>query len=125
VPLLHQRKRKKKVEDEALEEQGIIDPLANLEIDMQCFDIPRLLSVYSDQGGINWWAKAWFNNRSDGEAAVSISKETALQFWHDEIEKETMLEEYFPKPMQAYHQAIEQTKQQLIEMQKNQQQVTV
>lgn len=108
-----------------MEQQGIIDPLADLDIDVQSFDIPRLLSVYSDQGGINWWVKAWFNNRADGEAAVTISKEVALQFWHDEIEKDAMLEEYFPKPMQAYHQAIEQTKQQLIDIQKNQIQLTV
>ena len=87
--------------------------MADLEIDVQSFDIPREVSVYADQGGINWWTKAWFNNRADGEAAVEISKQVALSFWHDEIEKDAMLEEYFPKQMQAYHQAIEQTRQQL------------
>ena len=96
-----------------MREQGIIDPLAGLDIDIQSFDIPRFVSVYADQGGINWWTKAWFNNRADGEAAVSITRNIALSFWHDEIEKDAMLEEYFPRQMQAYHQAIEQTKQQL------------
>lgn len=94
-------------------------------MDIQSFDIPRLVSVYADQGGINWWTKAWFNNRANGEAAVAISKQVALQFWRDEIEKDAMLEEYFPKQMKAYHQAIQQTREQLIEMQKKQLQMTL
>lgn len=96
-----------------MEQQGIIDPLADLEIDVQSFDIPREVSVYSDQGGINWWTKAWFNRRADGEAAVEVSRQVALRFWHDEISRDEMLEEYFPRQMQAYHQAIAQTRQQL------------
>jgi hypothetical protein len=60
--------RKKKAEDRAIASSGLIDPLAELEIDVQSFDIPRLVSVYPDKSGIRWWTKAWFNNSEAGEA---------------------------------------------------------
>lgn len=92
---------------------GIIDPLAQLEIDIQSFDIPRLVTVYPDQAGIRWWTKSWFNNHSEGEAAVEITREKAFCFMAGEVAKDVMLEEYFPKQMQIYHQAINQTREQL------------
>lgn len=87
--------------------------MADLEIDIQSFDIPRIVTVYPDQAGLRWWTKAWFNNREDGEAAVEISHQIALRFITDEIAKEEMLEEYFPKQMEIYHHAIKQTREQL------------
>lgn len=93
---------------------GVIDPLAELEIDIQSFDIPRLVTVYPDRGGIRWWTKAWFNNKEEGEASVEISRQAAIRFIQDEIGKDAMLEEYFPKQMEVYHQAIEQTREQLL-----------
>ena len=38
----------------------------------------------------------------------------AIEFIREQMEKDEWLEEYFPKQMQIYHQAIEQTKEQLI-----------
>ena len=93
---------------------SVIDRLAELEIDIQSFDIPRLVTVYPDRGGIRWWTKAWFNNKEEGEASVEISRQVAVRFIQDEIEKDAMLEEYFPKQMEVYHQAIEQTREQLL-----------
>lgn len=93
---------------------SVIDPLAELEIDIQSFDIPRLVTVYPDRGGIRWWTKAWFNNKEEGEASVEISRQVAIRFIQDEIGKDAMLEEYFPKQMEVYHQAIEQTREQLL-----------
>lgn len=82
---------------------------------MQSFDIPRLVTVYPDQAGIHWWTKAWFNKREEGEAAVEITRETAFGFMAGSIEKDMMLEKYFPKQMEVYHKAIEQTREQLLE----------
>lgn len=93
---------------------GIIDPLAELDIDIQSFDIPRIVSVYPDRAGVRWWTKAWFNNREEGEASVEIEREQAIRFIHDNIEKDAWLEEFFPKQMEVYHNAIEQTKEQLL-----------
>ena len=93
---------------------SVIDPLEELEIDIQSFDIPRLVTVYPDRGGIRWWTKAWFNNKEEGEASVEISRQVAVRFIQDKIEKDAMLEEYFPKQMEVYHQAIEQTREQLL-----------
>lgn len=93
---------------------GLIDPLAELDIDIQSFDIPRIVSVYPDRAGVRWWTKAWFNNREEGEASVEIEREQAIRFIHDNIEKDTWLEEFFPKQMEVYHNAIEQTKEQLL-----------
>ena len=86
----------------------MVDPLTDLEIDVQSFDIPRLVTVYPDKAGMRWWTKAWFNNRE-------ISRQVAVKFIQDLIDKDTMLEEYFPKQMEVYHHAIEQTKEQLLQ----------
>lgn len=93
----------------------MIDPLADLDIEVQSFDIPRTVSVYPDQAGIRWWTKAWFNNRKEGEASVEITRELALLFIRDNIEKDEWLEEHFPKQMEIYHNAIQQTKEQLLQ----------
>ena len=81
---------------------------------MRSFDIQRLVTVYSDRSGIRWWTKAWFNGSEDGEAAVEIERECAIQFLLDQIDKERMLEEYYPKQMEVYYNAIEQTKENLL-----------
>nr|WP_306819396.1 hypothetical protein [Bacteroides acidifaciens] len=86
-----------------------------MEIDVQSFDIPRLVTVYPDKAGMRWWTKAWFNNREEGEASVEISRQVAVRFIQDQIDKDTMLEEYFPQQMEVYHHAIEQTKEQLLQ----------
>ena len=108
------RRRKKKLHDEPVAYGGVIDPLAELDIDIQSFDIPRIVSVYPDRAGIRWWTKAWFNNREEGEASVEIEREQAIRFIHDRIEKDAWLEEFFPRQMEVYHNAIEQTKEQLL-----------
>ena len=53
-------------------------------------------------------------NREEGEASVEIEREQAIRFIHDNIEKDAWLEEFFPKQMEVYHNAIEQTKEQLL-----------
>ncbi|KAA4632226.1 hypothetical protein F3B52_26850, partial [Bacteroides ovatus] len=37
-----------------------------------------------------------------------------IRFIHDNIEKDVWLEEFYPKQMEIYHNAIEQTKEQLL-----------
>ena len=73
-----------------------MDPLADLDITVQSFDIPRTVSVYPDQAGVRWWTKAWFNNRKDGEASVEISRQNAILFIRNQVEKDAWLEEHFP-----------------------------
>ena len=86
-----------------------------MDIDIQTFDIPRLVSVYPDRAGVRWWTKAWFNNRDEGECSVEIERQQAIQFIQNRIDKDSWLEEYFPKQMEVYHHAIEQTKEQLLQ----------
>ena len=83
-------------------------------MDIQSFDIPRTVSVYPDRAGVRWWTKAWFNNNENGESSVEIERQEAIRFILDCIEKDEWLTEYFPKQMEVYHQAIEQTKEQLL-----------
>ena len=45
---------------------------------------------------------------------MEIEREYAIQFLLDRIDKERMLEEYYPKQMEVYHNAIEQTKENLL-----------
>ena len=93
---------------------GLIDPPAELDFDIQSFDISRIVSVYPDRSGIRWWTKAWFNNSEKGEAAIEIDRQLAIKFINDNIEKDDWLEEYFPKQMEVYHNAIEQTREQIL-----------
>ena len=82
--------------------------MAELDIDIQSFDIPREVTVYPDRAGVRFWTKAWFNNREKGEVSVEIEREQAIRFIHGRVEKDAWLEEYFPKQMEVYHNAIEQ-----------------
>ena len=95
--------------------QGFIDPLANLDFDMQSFDIQRVVSVYPDRDGIVWWTKAWFNGKKKGERAIEISRQSAIDFSNRNIIKDEWLEQFFPKQMQNLHAALEQTREQVIE----------
>lgn len=95
--------------------QGFIDPLANLDFDMQSFDIQRVVSVYPDRDGIVWWTKAWFNGKKKGEKAIEISRQSAIDFINRNIIKDEWLEQFFPKQMQNLHAALEQTREQVIE----------
>jgi len=45
---------------------------------------------------------------------VEIELQQAILFIHDRIEKDAWLEEYFPKQMEVYHQAIKQTREQIL-----------
>ena len=45
---------------------------------------------------------------------VEIERELAIKFINDNIEKDAWLEEYFPKQMEVYHNAIEQTREQIL-----------
>ena len=57
---------------------------------------------------------AWFNGKEEAEHSVEVERQSAIMFIHDQIEKDVMLETYYPKQMEAYHNAIEQTKEQLL-----------
>lgn len=88
--------------------------MEELDIDVQSFDIPRIVSVYPDRSGLKWWTKAWFNNNENGESSVEIDIQLAIKFIHDQIDKDDWLEEFFPDQMQIYHKAIEQTREQIL-----------
>ncbi|MCD8313465.1 MAG: hypothetical protein LUC24_04825 [Bacteroidales bacterium] len=88
--------------------------MEGLDIDVQSFDIPRIVSVYPDRSGVRWWTKAWFNNHEEGETSVEIDRANAVRFIQDAVEKDAWLEEFFPKQMEIYHNAIEQTREQLL-----------
>ena len=45
---------------------------------------------------------------------MEIEREQAVRFLQDNIEKDKWLEENFPRQMEVYHHAIEQTKEQLL-----------
>lgn len=45
---------------------------------------------------------------------MEVEQQMAVLFLHDRIDKDEWLEEYYPKQMEMYHNAIEQTKEQLL-----------
>lgn len=74
----------------------------------------RVASVYPDNAGERWWTKAWFNGREKGEPAIEISRKMAIAFINDSISKDDWLTRFFPKQMNSYYKAIEQTRRQLL-----------
>ena len=89
--------------------------MAGLDIEIQSFDIPILVSVYPDRALIRWWTKLWINNHEDGEPSVEITREQAIRFLWDNIDKDEWCERYFPEQMKMYHNAIQQTREQLLQ----------
>lgn len=92
----------------------LLDPLANMHINIQSFDIPREVSIYPDNYGIHWWTKAWFNRRKRGERAVAVTRPQAIAFIREEVTKDAWMERYFKTAMDIYHKALEQTREQII-----------
>ena len=90
-----------------------------MEIDIQSFDIQRVVSVYPDKDGINWWTKAWFNGKKKGERAIEINRQLAIKFIQDNVAKDEWLEEFFPHQMEVLHQALVQTREQVISQLRN------
>lgn len=91
-----------------------MDPLSDLSIDVQSFDIPRLVTVYPDNAQLRWWVKSWWNGSEDGEMAVEIEERVALEFLMRKLSKEHMLNEYYPKQVEMYKSAIAQAKETLL-----------
>ena len=50
---------------------------------------------------------------------MEISRQNAILFIRNQVEKDAWLEEHFPRQMEVYHTAIEQTRQQLLAQQIN------
>ena len=45
---------------------------------------------------------------------MEIEERMAVQFIHRQVDKDEWLEEHYPKQMEIYHNAIEQTKDQIL-----------
>jgi hypothetical protein len=92
------------------------DPLKDLEIDIQSYDVERTASVYYDNQGIRCWTKAWFNGREKGENAIEITRQLAMKFFNDEMSMDEWLSRFYPKQMTVYYKAISQARSQLLGM---------
>lgn len=91
-----------------------VDPLSDLEIEVQSYDIQRVASVYFDRSGTRCWTKAWFNGKEKGERAIEITIQLANKFVNDEINIDDWLSRFYPKQMTVYHKAIAQARNQLL-----------
>lgn len=85
------------------------DPLKDLEIDIQSYDVERTASVYYDNQGI-------FNGREKGENAIEITRQLAMKFFNDEMSMDEWLSRFYPKQMTVYRKAISQARSQLLGM---------
>lgn len=90
------------------------DPLENMEIEAQSYDIERVASIYFDRSGTRAWTKAWFNGHEQGEPAIPITREQAIKFQNDTISRDAWLAHYYPKQMSACANAVEQARQKLL-----------
>ena len=74
------------------------DPLKDLEIDIQSYDVERTASVYYDNQGIE------------------ITRQLAMKFFNDEMSMDEWLSRFYPKQMTVYHKAISLARSQLLGM---------
>lgn len=91
-----------------------VDPLANMDVFVQDFDVQHKAYVYFDQSGQRCWTKAYFDNKQKGEKSVEITRDMAIKLIHGEITQDSWLARYFPKQMAAYRQAIDAAKKQFL-----------
>lgn len=94
----------------------MIDPLAQMQVKIDNFDIARTATVYGDNAGSRWWTKGYFNNRDKGERAIEIPRDMAVKFILDQISRDEWLTRYFPKQMSIVQKSIEQARQQITGM---------
>ena len=92
-----------------------MDPLKELQTDIQSFDISHRAFLYYKQSGDRVWTKGYFNNRPKGEKSVEVTRDMAIKLTQGEITQDAWLSRYFPKQMAAYRQAIEGAKKQFID----------
>lgn len=105
---------KKKVISEGDVDDGqveTVDPLEDLEIYSQSYDIAHQAFIYFNQSGERQWTKGYFNNNDKGEKSVEISREMAIKFIHGKISEDAWLSRFYPKQMAAYKKAIASAKQ--------------
>lgn len=72
------------------------------------------MTVYPDRAQVRWWVKSWWNGSEVGELAVEIEEEIAQRFLRDEMSKDEMLNEYYPKQVEIYKATISQTRENLL-----------
>ena len=89
-----------------------------MQIVIQSYDIPRLVSVYPDRDGYRWWTKAWMNNAKEGERSIEIQRIQAVKFIQNNIGKDEWMREYFPEAMKTYDKALDMTREQILAMNK-------
>lgn len=93
----------------------MIDPLEDLEIEAESYDVKRIASIYASRDGERWWTKAWFNGREKGEPAREVSsRQLIISFVKGRINRDQWLTQFYSEQMQICQKAEEQTRQQLL-----------
>lgn len=93
----------------------MIDPLEDLEIEAEPYDVKRIASIYASRDGERWWTKAWFNGREKGEPAREVtSRQLIISFIKGRINRDQWLTQFYSEQMQICQKAEEQTRQQLL-----------
>lgn len=105
---------KKKLSERAASDGLICDPLMDMKVDAQSYDIERKASIFFDNAGTKAWTKAWFNGRENGEKSIEIPMAQAIKFHQDTIRLDEWLAYYYPKQMNACSKAVEQARRQIL-----------
>lgn len=88
----------------------IIDPLEGLDVTFSLADVSRDAFVYFDNAGERCWTKAWFNGYHNGEPAVEITREQAINFIKGRISRDSWLSAFYPDKMAATRDALAVTR---------------
>lgn len=91
-----------------------VDPLKNLKVSSENYDIHRKASIYYNSDASMAWTKAWFNDRDKPEEAVPVSVSMAWALRTGKISLDEWLTRYFPKQMDVYNKVMDETRKQLL-----------
>ncbi|MDD6552159.1 MAG: hypothetical protein PUF37_01030 [Prevotellaceae bacterium] len=93
-----------------------VDPLADIHMTVENFDVERTATAYYNNLGTMAWTTAYFNGREKAEPAVQVPVPMVLKLLQGIISRDEWLSRFFPKQMAAYHKAIEESRRMLLGM---------
>ena len=91
----------------------IVDPLENMSVSSQCYDVQRKSYITYSNGATMAWLNAFFNGKEHPDR-VPVTIEMAWDILNGDIPRDEWLNRFFPKQMAICQKAIEESRMRLL-----------
>lgn len=92
----------------------IVDPLQDMSITSQRYDVQREGYIYYSKNATTAWISAFFNGRDKPERPVAIPISMAKEVLSGLIPQDEWLTRFFPKQMSICQKAIDESRRRLL-----------